>query len=176
MQFQLLLLVHGSLCRMLYGFSRDGAVPFSDTWTQVDKASGVPLHAGTAVSRTIVCLLDFHAWIRSLWVALTGLQSVMLSIHNQEVPSAAFHMHIMFLSNGGLCQAQVHVGMYNLSISTCKWTVKLCAVWAVTAGAFITGLPLLQGSTAFLANTSIATVGLALCYGLPIGLHIFGLQ
>ncbi len=35
------------------------------------------------------------------------------------------------------------------------------------------GLPLLQGPTAFLATTSIATVGLALCYGLPIGLHIF---
>ena len=45
---------------MLYGFSRDGAVPFSETWMQVDKASGVPLHAGTAVS----CLPALHAVIR----------------------------------------------------------------------------------------------------------------
>ena len=34
------------------------------------------------------------------------------------------------------------------------------------------GLPLLQGVTAFLATTSIATVGLALAYGMPIGLHM----
>ena len=34
------------------------------------------------------------------------------------------------------------------------------------------GLPLLQGPTALLATTSVATVGLALCYGLPIGLHV----
>jgi len=34
------------------------------------------------------------------------------------------------------------------------------------------GRPLLQGLTAFLAITSIASVGLALCYGLPIGLHV----
>ena len=46
---------------MLYGFSRDGAVPCSETWMQVDKASGVPLHAGTAVLETIVCLLVFNA-------------------------------------------------------------------------------------------------------------------
>lgn len=39
-------------------------------------------------------------------------------------------------------------------------------------GAFLMGLPLLQGVTAFLATTSIATVGLALAYGLPIGLHM----
>ncbi|KAL0018124.1 hypothetical protein WJX77_006203 [Trebouxia sp. C0004] len=79
-----------SASRMLYGFSRDGAVPFSETWMQVDKATGVPLHA----------------------------------------------------------------------------------VWAVTSASFIMGLPLLQGPAAFLATTSIATVGLALCYGLPIGLHV----
>ena len=34
---------------MLYGFSRDGVVPFAKTLTQVDKASGVPLHAGEHV-------------------------------------------------------------------------------------------------------------------------------
>ena len=45
---------------MLYGFSRDGAFPFSETWTQVDKASGVPLHAGTAVS----CLPALHGVIQ----------------------------------------------------------------------------------------------------------------
>ncbi len=39
-------------------FPRDRAVPFSETWVQVDKASGVPLHAGTAFSQTIVCLLN----------------------------------------------------------------------------------------------------------------------
>ncbi len=46
---------------MLYGFSRDGAVPFSKTWTQVDKASGVPLHAGIW---TLVCLL-FMLWFNT---------------------------------------------------------------------------------------------------------------
>ena len=48
----------------------------------------------------------------------------------------------------------------------------LCAVWGVAGGAFVMGLPLLQGVTAFLATTSIATVGLALAYGIPIGLHV----
>lgn len=54
----------------------------------------------------------------------------------------------------------------------CDMQVTLCAVWGVTAASFIMGLPLLQGPTAFLATTSIATMGLALCYGLPIGLHV----
>lgn len=46
------------------------------------------------------------------------------------------------------------------------------SVWGVAVGAFVMGLPLLQGLTAFLATTSIATVGLALAYGIPIGLHL----
>ena len=46
------------------------------------------------------------------------------------------------------------------------------AVWGVSAGAYVMGLPLLKGTTAFLATTSIATVGLALAYGMPIGLHL----
>ncbi len=49
----------------------------------------------------------------------------------------------------------------------------LYAVWGVAAGAFKKGLPLLQGVTAFLATTSVATVGLALAYGVPIGLHLW---
>ncbi len=58
-------------------------------------------------------------------MALTGLQSVMLSIRNQEVPFVAFHLHIMFLSNGGfVCQAQVHGGMYHLSISSSDMQMK----------------------------------------------------
>ncbi len=55
---------------------------------------------------------------------------------------------------------------------TCNLNLTLCTVWAVTGAAFIMGLPLLQGPTAVLATTSIATVGLAECYGLPIGLHV----
>ncbi len=55
---------------------------------------------------------------------------------------------------------------------TCKCTLTLCAVWGVIGAAFMMGLPLLQGPTAFLATTSIATVGLALCYATPIGLHV----
>lgn len=55
---------------------------------------------------------------------------------------------------------------------TCKLSLTTCAVWGVTAAALIMGLPLLQGPTAFLATTSLATVGLALCYGMPIGLHV----
>jgi len=42
----------------------------------------------------------------------------------------------------------------------------------VAVGAFVISLPLLQGVTAFFATTSIATVGLALAYGMPIGLHL----
>ena len=53
-------------------------------------------------------------------------------------------------------------------MSTSVWH----AVWGVVAGAFVMSLPLLQGVTAFLATTSIATVGLALAYGMPIGLHL----
>ena len=34
------------------------------------------------------------------------------------------------------------------------------------------GLPMLGGVNAFLATTSIATVGLALAYGFPIGLQL----
>ncbi|DBB03720.1 TPA: hypothetical protein ACH3X3_011033 [Trebouxia sp. C0006] len=79
-----------SASRMLYGFSRDQAVPFWRIWTHVDAHSGVPVNA----------------------------------------------------------------------------------VWGVVAGAFVMSLPLLQGVTAFLATTSIATVGLALAYGMPIGLHL----
>ncbi|KAL0024345.1 hypothetical protein WJX79_001112 [Trebouxia sp. C0005] len=79
-----------SASRMLYGFSRDQAVPFWRIWTHVDGHSGVPVNA----------------------------------------------------------------------------------VWGVAAGAFVMSLPLIQGVTAFLATTSIATVGLALAYGMPIGLHL----
>ena len=35
-----------SVCRMLFGFSRDQAVPFSSTWQKVDESSGVPCCAG----------------------------------------------------------------------------------------------------------------------------------
>lgn len=62
------------------------------------------------------------------------------------------------------------------SCVTRKWILTLCTVWGVTVAAFIMGLPLLQGPTAFLATTSIATVGLALCYGVPIGLHALALD
>ncbi len=34
------------------------------------------------------------------------------------------------------------------------------------------GLPILQGTTAFFATTSIAVSGLALAYGIPIGANL----
>ena len=37
-------------CRMLYGFSRDRAVPFWWLWTKVDD-QGVPTHAGSRAHR-----------------------------------------------------------------------------------------------------------------------------
>ena len=46
------------------------------------------------------------------------------------------------------------------------------AVWGVALGAFLLGLPLLGGVTAFLATTSIATAGLAAAYGTPILLRL----
>ena len=46
------------------------------------------------------------------------------------------------------------------------------AVWGVAGAAFILGLPLLSGVTAFAATTSIACAGLALTYGVPILLRI----
>ena len=47
-----------------------------------------------------------------------------------------------------------------------------CAVWGVAGAAFILGLPLLSGVTAFAATTSIACAGLALTYGVPILLRV----
>lgn len=46
------------------------------------------------------------------------------------------------------------------------------AVWGVAGAAFILGLPILNGVTAFAATTSIACAGLALTYGVPILLRI----
>jgi len=34
------------VCKMLFGFSRDQAVPFSSTWQKVDDSIGVPRCAG----------------------------------------------------------------------------------------------------------------------------------
>ena len=45
-------------------------------------------------------------------------------------------------------------------------------MWGVAGAAFILGLPLLSGVTAFAATTSIACAGLALTYGVPILLRI----
>ena len=42
-----------SVCRMLFGFSRDQAVPFSSTWQKVDESSGVPHCAGRQSKFTI---------------------------------------------------------------------------------------------------------------------------
>ena len=46
------------------------------------------------------------------------------------------------------------------------------AVWGIAFGAFLMGLPLLGGTAAFLATTSIATAGLAMAYGTPILLRL----
>ena len=54
---------------------------------------------------------------------------------------------------------------------SCNSTLPLCAVWAIAGSAFVMGLPLLQGSAGFVATTSVATVGLALSYAIPIGLQ-----
>lgn len=42
------------------------------------------------------------------------------------------------------------------------------AVWGVTLGVFLLGLPMLAGATAFDCASSIATAGLCLAYAMPI--------
>ncbi|DBA92368.1 TPA: hypothetical protein ACH3X1_015773 [Trebouxia sp. C0004] len=50
--------------------------------------------------------------------------------------------------------------------------VPVHAVWGMTFGAFLMGLPILAGTAAFAACTSISTAGLSLAYGLPIGIRL----
>ena len=52
----------------------------------------------------------------------------------------------------------------------------LCAVWGIACGSFLMGLPILAGTAAFSACTSIASAGLFLAYGLPIGLRLIFAQ
>ena len=53
---------------MLYGFSRDHAVPFWWLWTRVDD-QGVPIHAGTPVMRCMYGLLQISdvVFCHSVW-------------------------------------------------------------------------------------------------------------
>ena len=46
------------------------------------------------------------------------------------------------------------------------------AVWGVVGASFILGLPLLKGTAAFSATTSIACAGLAFTYAFPIVLRM----
>ena len=59
------------MCRMLFGFSRDGVVPFSKTWTQVDKASGVPLHAGEHI--VFIVLTSSYSLAPSGFIQIAGV-------------------------------------------------------------------------------------------------------
>ena len=55
----------GVHCRMLYGFSRDRAVPFWWLWQQVDD-HGVPVHAGCSCLTEWCCLHQQLALYSSL--------------------------------------------------------------------------------------------------------------
>lgn len=62
-------------CRMLYGFSRDRAVPFWQVWQKIDD-SGVPIHAGEhlIISQWLYCRIYLDCSILHLCQPLLSYQ------------------------------------------------------------------------------------------------------
>ena len=73
---------------MLYGFSRDGAVPFSKTWTQVDGASGVPVHAD--VHLLFIVLTSIYSSTASCFIQTAGLACYMYVAYDVKRTTNSF--------------------------------------------------------------------------------------
>ena len=131
--------------RMMYSFSRDGALPFGRLIRHVDPGTQAPVIAGDVPLGS------------SMLLASTALTTGRHAADQQQSAcgvGSSSQPHCSSTSNHQAAELQSF------------------AVWAVTLAAILVSTGLLKSLTIFLAISSVATAGLAAAYCLPLWLRI----
>ena len=142
----------GSNSRMLYAFSRDGAVPASKFWAKINptiQVCNTPYQLSVlANSRHTGLCWQGRRQKGSLLGILHRLRGAAIAGGSQHSPCTPWQQHNF--SPQPTAQAPVN------------------AVWGMVLAAFVLGTPMLNNLQTFTAVTSIATIGLYISYALPI--------
>jgi amino acid transporter len=148
--------------RMLYAFSRDGAVPMSRWWRLVNPYFEAPVNAvrgrQSCKLPAYLLMLQVLQWMHSTW-------NTCASVHHVRfcwvwaccvcVSSAFGELHRAELYAEGCTGG--HPSLYTV----CVYALQ---VWCVVLLCFILGMPMLHSYVAFAAITSIGVIGLYISY------------